>query len=109
MKFSECNKQQQKAWRNIKAAADWHMGGLINTLQDELPGSVDYEEALATVKDLDGLVSTVYTMAINEVYMGTGIGSNATQLKNIRFCGKEFLMQVVTLYCKRYQREALEN
>ena len=95
MKYSECDARQKKAFMNIKYAANWLLGDLENILQDHAEGSPEYESALARLNDHDGLVQELYSMATTEVYdegscfFGAGAVS---ALKDIRFCGKEWLM-----------------
>ena len=113
MKFADCDARQKKAWTNVKNAASYYIGGLINTCLDSMPGEEDYDIAKTELLNLDELVSTVYTEAINSVYTAGGgcqFGKAAERaLKDIRFCGKEFLMRVATFYCKKYQQEAFDE
>jgi len=95
MKLSECNAKQKKAFINIAHCANWIIGGLENTIQDNLESSDEYQQAKATLADHDGLVALIYESAISEVY-GDGIAcfnaSAKSYLKDIRFCGKEWLV-----------------
>lgn len=107
MKYSECNAREQKAWKNIDRAASWHIFGLLNGCLDDAESFEDYKAAL---EDLNGLVDVVYNEAITNIYTGCGLyfGKDAESImKDIRFCGKDFLMKVATYYCKKYQAEAL--
>ena len=95
MKYSECNARQKKAFANIYHASNWLLGGLENTMLDNTPDSAEYMSAKSQLADHDGLVNQLYDMAITDVY-GDGscsFGSNAERfLKDIRFCGKDWLM-----------------
>lgn len=98
MKFSEMNQKQQKATINIKYAAYDLIGGLENTMQDNAPDSKEYENAKAELADHNGLVRSIYHNSINCIYREGIMDCSsfaARELKDIRFCGKEFLMMVV--------------
>ena len=110
MKYSECNARQKKAWRNIKNAASDYIFGLMNGCFDSDAEGQQYNDYKNALEDLDGLIATVYSEATHTIYTGGGcmFGAGAeSYLKDIRFCGKEFLMKVTTHYCKKYQQEAL--
>ena len=98
MKVSEMNARQKKAFYNIKHAANWLLGGLENTMLDYAEGSEEYESAKAELADHDGLVQTLYDMATTEVY-AEGFccfnDSAKSYLKDIRFCGKDWLLERV--------------
>lgn len=92
MKYSECNARQKKAFANIKHASDWLIGGLENTMQDNIVGSAEYESAKRRLSNHDGLVNELYDMATNDLY-GDGFACFDTKaLRDIRFCGKDWLM-----------------
>lgn len=96
MKYSEMNAKQQKAFKNVYYAANWLIGSLENVLEDNVEGSEEYESAKAELEDHDGLVKTLYRMAITDVYTEgcCSFGAQAEKyLKDIRFCGKEFIME----------------
>lgn len=113
MKFSECNARQKKAWINIKNAASDYIFGLVNGCLDNSPDSEEYNDYRQGLEDLNDIIETVYNEAITTIYTGGGgcfSGKGAeSQLKDIRFCGKEFLMRVTTYYCKKFQQEALDE
>lgn len=112
MKFSECNARQIKAWKNIKYAASDYIFGMMNGCLDNPKDSKEYKDYMDGLTDLENLISTVYKEAITNVYeegcCSFGAGAEA-YIRDIRFCGKEFIMQVVTHYCKKYQQEALDD
>ena len=96
MKFAECNARQQKAYLNILYASNWLLGGLENTMLDNPEGSEEYENAKATLADHEGLVNELYRMATTELYDEESCCFNqaaASYLKDIRFCGREWLME----------------
>ncbi len=96
MKYSEMDARQKKAFINIKNAANWIIGGLENEMLDNRPDTEEYKAAKNTLSDHDGLVEEIYIEAINTVYMEDGcfFGKGAERiLKDIRFCGKEWLME----------------
>lgn len=112
MKYAECNERQKKAWKNIKHAASDYIFGLVNGCFDNDEDSVAYKDYKATLDNLDGLIEAVYKEGTTTIYTGGGVffGASAeSYLKDIRFCGKEFLMSVATYYCKKYQQEALAD
>lgn len=95
MKLSECNERQRTAFINIKYAADWHIGGLENILMDYEPTTPEYKDAKAQLEDHAGLVDEIYHMALTDIYTAGGcfFGAGVTKyLKDIRFCGKDWLM-----------------
>ena len=95
MKYADCTPRQKKAYRNVLHACNWLLGGLENTLQDNPEGSPEHEAAKAALADHDGLVQELYHMATTEVYDEGSCCFNqaaASFLKDIRFCGKEWLM-----------------
>ena len=96
MKVSEMNARQKKAFYNVCHAANWLIGGLENTMLDNPEDSEEYQSAKAQLADHDGLVSELYSMATTEVYDEGSCCFNsaaASYLKDIRFCGKEWLME----------------
>ena len=96
MKLADCNTRQKKAFINIYHAANWLIGGLENILSDYDETSVEYKEAKNTLADHDGLILSLYDEAISTVYTGDSCISNKSTeayLKDIRFCGKEWLME----------------
>ena len=112
MKYSECNAREKKAWTNIKNAASDYIFGLVNGCYDNDEGSEEYNNYKAALENLDMLISTVYDEALSTIYTGGScfFGPDAERfLKDIRFCGKDFLMKVTTHYCKKYQAEALAD
>lgn len=104
MKVSEMNARQRKAFYNIKHAANWLLGGLENTLLDYPEDSEEYQRAKQTLEDHEYLVDELYEMATTEV-CGDGccmFGKAAeSYLKDIRFCGKEWLMERVEARLKK--------
>ena len=98
MKISEMNTQQKKAFYNIRNAAGYLIGGLENTMEDYPEDSEEYQEAKATLDDHDFLVNQIYDLALTEIFLeGANIFGKAAEtcLKDIRFCGKEWLMERV--------------
>ena len=95
MKYADCNARQKKAFRNILHASNWLLGGLENTLSDYPEDSEEYKNAKASLEDHDGLVKELYAMATTEVYDegSCAFGASAkSYIRDIRFCGKEWLM-----------------
>lgn len=110
IKFNECNQRQKKAFNNFKWAAIDYIFGLQNGCFDSEKGSAEYQNYYMELQDLTSLIDTVYKAAINSIYSeGFSGGGKAAEtfLKDIRFCGKEFLMQLAKQFCMKYQKEAL--
>lgn len=96
MKLSECNAKQRKAYLNIYHAANWIIGGLENTLLDYEEDSEEYKNAKERLSNHAGLVEEIYDAAISEIYDdGCCIFNDGAKryLKDIRFCGKEWLLE----------------
>ena len=96
MKVSEMNSRQKKAYMNVVAASNWLIGGLVNTAMDNPKDSEEYKNAVECLNDHEYLVSELYSMATTEIY-GDGFccfnDFAASWLKDIRFCGKDWLME----------------
>lgn len=112
MKFSECNARQKKAWKNIKWAASDYIFGMMNGCLDNQKDSQEYKDYMDGLQDLESIISIVYQESITNIYDegSCSFGDGAeSYMKDIRFCGKGFLMDIVKKYCKKYQTEALEG
>ena len=98
MKIADMNTRQKKAFINIKYAANYLIGGLENTMLDNPEGSEDYEQAKATLANHAGLVAEIYNMATTQLCQDGCVlfGQSAeAYIKDIRFCGKVWLMERV--------------
>ena len=98
MKVSEMNARQKKAFYNIYHCANYYIGGLENTFEDCRQEEEEYKNALATLNDHEGLVNDIYSMATSEIYDAgfCQFGKAAeSYLKDIRFCGKDWLLERV--------------
>ena len=96
MKVNEMNQRQKKAFYKIKYAAYDLIGGLENTLMDYPEDSDEYKSAYAFLHDHDRLVKRLYEDATTCVYdVGyCGFGPEHERLiRDIRFCGKDWLME----------------
>ena len=96
MKYAECSARQKKAYRNILYASQWLLGGLENTMEDNEEGSKEYESAKAQLADHEGLVNELYQMATTDYYDEGCCIFNASAekfLRDVRFCGKAWLME----------------
>lgn len=111
--YKEMNAKERKAHENIKNAAADYIYSLENGCFDSEKGSEEYNNYYEQLNDLEALVSVVYTEAISSVYTddGAAFGGAAAKayIKDIRFCGKEFLMEVTRHFCKQYQSEVLAD
>ncbi len=95
MKYNEMNERQKKVFRNVLGAANDYIGGLENTLEDYGKDTEEYKDAKATLENHAGLVSVIYYESINNVYDYQLGFAPASALRDIRFCGKEFIMERV--------------
>lgn len=110
--FKDMNAKERKAYKNIDNAAIDHIYGLENGCFDTDKGSEEYNGYYEQLNDLEGLIEYVYNEAISAVYeKGCTYGGAAAQayIKDIRFCGKEFLMEVTRYFCEKYQAEVLAD
>ena len=99
MKTSEMNARQKKAYMNIKHAANHIVGGLENGMMDSAPGDEDYKRFEAELQNHDELIDQIYREATTCIYSEGCVmfGKSAeSYIKDIRFCGKEWLMERVT-------------
>lgn len=98
MKYSEMNERQKRAYMNIKYAAQWRIGELENILMDYEDTSEEYAYAELCLSDHQALVEEIYNSALSHVYTGDSeyFGPQAEMiLRDIRLCGKEWLMERV--------------
>lgn len=113
IKYEECDARQRKAYKNFKNAAVDYIYGLENGCFDNEENSQEYQSYLNALQDLEGLIGVVYSEAISTVYtedgMITGNRYAKAMLQDIRFCGKEFLMQLATQFCEQFQKEVLTD
>lgn len=97
MKFNEMNTRQKRAFLNIKHAANALIGGLENTTYDYPKDSEEYTYAMNNLNNHDALVNELYSMATTEIhdegYCCWDKRVCEQQLRDINFCGKEWLMQ----------------
>lgn len=110
--YKEMNKKEQKAYKNIKWAANDYIFGLENGCFDTEKGSEQYNDYYAQLNDLESLINIVYGEATSAVYDEGGVSFNEqaqAYIKDIRFCGKEFLMEVTRYFCEKFQKEALAD
>ena len=110
--FEKMNLKERKAYKNIKNAAIDYIYGLQNGCFDS-SDTEEYNNYYNQLNDYEALVDIVYKEAISAVYTGDGavFGGKAANayIKDIRFCGKDFLMEVTKYFCLKYQQEALAD
>ena len=108
----EYNQKQRKADKNIEGAAGDYIFGLMNACLDNDKDSEEYKDYYNALLDLEGLKNVVYVEGTTTVYDEGFIGGSKwaeSYLKDIRFCGKEFLEERVAYWCEKYQKEALDE
>lgn len=106
------NAKQRKAFKNINNAAADYIYGLENGCLDSEKGSQQYNDYYNQIKDLDALMDIVYSEALHTVYDRGGVlGGKAAKayLNDIKFCGKEFLLEVVRDRCTKFQADVLND
>lgn len=108
MKYSECNARQKKAWNNIKYASGQYIWGLVNTALDD-PDSKDW--VLELFHDEDRMVNEIYheatTTICREGYTCFNTAVVTEEMRDINFCGKEWLMERVRARVKKDLAEAI--
>lgn len=105
MKIKDMNVRQLKAYKNIYHACDDLLGGLINTMQDYDENSKEFKSAQKMLSNHNGLVNELYYMATTSVYdVGMcAFGDSAKRyIRDVRFCGKDWLMEMCD---KRLKKE----
>lgn len=110
--FKEMNAKERKAYKNIKNAAIDYIYGLENGCFDSDKGSEEYNDYFEQLNNLEALVQMVYTEGTSAVYEEGFSAGNAwakSYIKDIRFCGKEFLMEVTRYFCTMFQAEVLAD
>lgn len=100
----DLNFKQKKAVRNIKYCANdqWQF---VNSWYDER-----CEDARAFMMNPDELFATIYAESLDNIYdegMCSFGGGAKSYLKDIRFCGKEFLQKVALYYTAKLLKEAV--
>lgn len=107
--YEEMTLRERKAYRNVKNAAEDYIYSLLNGCFDEEEAYEDYVKELS---DLEYLKKVVYTEALSAVYdEGCSFGGEGAKayIKDIRFCGKPFLEELVDYFCRKFQTEALND
>lgn len=110
--YAELTVRQKKAYKNVMYAAEDYIFGIQNGCWDYPTDSDEYKECWDELHDLDHLKKVVYTEALSAVY-DEGISSGGKDakayIKDIRFCGKPFLEELVDYFCRKYQTEAIND
>lgn len=104
MKFNEMNARQKKAFKNIKYADYDLIGGLENGTLDNAEGSQAYSDYMAALNNHEYLVNEIYHMATTDIYDEGSVRSGpgaVSYMKDIRFCGKDWLMEQVEARVKK--------
>lgn len=96
------NYNQKLARRNIKYACYDLLGGLENLAMDSREGSEEWCYAMNLLEDHNELCKELYNMAINDLYLEGACFYDCSAVTQIRFCGKDWLMQECS---KRLERE----
>lgn len=99
-KAKDMNEREKKAYRNMHYAMLDFTGLWENGLLDSPKGTEEYEEAYKNLHDLEILKESIYDYGTNNYYLPDRFGGYATMynekaIRDIRFCGKEFLMDCI--------------
>ena len=100
------NAKQKKAVQNIRACADYQWM-YVNDWYDN-----ESEESKQFLLSPEKVFETVYKDSLQDVYFEGGMefGTAAEKyLKDVRFCGKEFLQTVALYYTAKLLEEAVEE
>lgn len=105
MRISEMSIRQKRAYYNIVNVSNYLIGGAENTMLDYAPDTQEYADAKAFLEDHDRLVKSIYREAVTQCYPGDdpytlGLRPDSF-LRDIRFCGKEWLMERVELRVRK--------
>lgn len=109
--LEEMDRKELKAYRNIQNAAGDYIYSLENGCFDNPKDSQEYKDYFEQLNNFDSLVNIVYAESINTVYEeGCAFGGAGAKayLKDIRFCGKEFLTETEH-FVSKYQAEVLSD
>lgn len=112
MKYNEMDVRQKRAYKNIKNCAVDLVWGCVNTCIDNPKGSKEFEDAKSFIGDLKKLEEVVYRDSLESVYESGSVsfGEGAKKILNdIKFCGKEFLMEQVHKVCEWEQKDAIDD
>lgn len=102
----DLNLKQKKAVKNIKWCAEdqWQWVNSYYDCQDE--------SARAYMLNAREMFDTIYTDSQENIYEGGSVsfgGGAKSWLKDIRFCGKEFLQTVCLYYTAKVMEEAFDE
>lgn len=89
---------EERAKHNIHNAANWIIGGYENAMSDYSEHTEEYQSAKEALLDTEELKLEIYQAATSEIYEEgfCGWSGDASKiLKDIRFLGKEKLMQMI--------------
>lgn len=90
--------RENRAKHNIHHAANWIIGGYENLMLDYPETAEEYISASKALEDRESLASEIYIAATTEIYEEgfCGWGGDADRiLKDLKFLGKEKLMELV--------------
>lgn len=105
--FKEMNEREKKAYNNMKYAMYDFTGLWENTLLDEPEDSEEYQKAYNILHDIKTLKENIYEYGTTNYYIQDRFGgymtiSDERVIKDIRFCGKEFLMDCIDTILDKY-------
>ena len=88
-------KNEKLARRNIQNCINFELGGYENTLLDYPEDSNDYRAAKAFLADHEAIVNYIYDCSVSDFYIEGGVFTDTRLISQIKFLGKEKLMEIV--------------
>ena len=88
-------KNEKLARKNIQNCINFELGGYENALLDYPKDSDDYRVAKIFLADHDAVVKYVYDCAVSSFYVEGGVFTDTRIIAQIKFLGKEKLMEIV--------------
>ena len=89
------NKNEKLARSNIQNAINFELGGYENTLLDYPEDAEEYINAKNFLADHEAIVGYIYQCAITDFYVEGGVYTDTRIICQIKFLGKEKLMEIV--------------
>ena len=95
MKYSELNEREKKAYTNMKWAINDYTGLWENALENEEEGSEEWNKAYEALNNRELMKETIYQMDTTTLCRNGCQWNDERLVKDIRLCGKEWLMEVI--------------
>ena len=89
------DKREKLARKNIQNCINFELGGYENVLLDYPEDAEEYINAKDFLADHDAVVKYVYDCAVSSFYVEGGVFTDTRIISQIKFLGKEKLMEIV--------------